>query len=140
MIFQWMKKIFDEDSATGSLTITPKLHCEMKKLDTLYNPVAKMIAKSNETVSSEMLFEQATIYDETGFDFEKDWNASASDASYFLTNITNITEINKLQLLEKPYVEPKTFQNAWWHLNPYQREILRAAIKKECGNMSIRQV
>ena len=38
------------------------------------------------------------------------------------------------------YTEPKTFDNAWNHPDPYQRKMWRNAMNKEYGDMNTRQV
>lgn len=85
----------------------PKLLRELKKLDTSYNPTIK----THETGREE------------------------SEAARLLVDITKVTNNQQDDSTKQQFEEPRTFQEAWYHPDEYQRKMWREAIRKEYRDM-----
>ena len=145
--------IEEEDSetittqATAQISSNKKVVRAMRNLESSFNPDAQKILEANqnnqedsEDTSSDTNAEEL----ETGRDdsvagrdeAETDPN---NELPNLIIDLANIATTNSADLVPK-YVEPKTFNEAWFHPDEYQRKMWREAISKEYRDMSTRVV
>ena len=145
--------IEEEDSetittqATAQISSNKKVVRAMRNLESSFNPDAQKILEANqnnqedsEDTSSDTNAEEL----ETGRDdsvagrdeAETDPN---NELPNLIIDLANIATTNSADLVPK-YVEPKTFNEAWFHPDEYQRKMWREAISKEYCGMRTRVV
>jgi hypothetical protein len=108
----------------------------MKKLDTSYNPIARNIVESHESVRP-VVNENAEGTTTGTIDKEE---SVIADVSNYLVDMAQVATDTDLVDSKPQYVEPTKFAEAWNHPDPIQRLKWRAAILKEWGDMDTRKV
>ena len=116
-----------EDEMTEE--VNPRVIRAARQLQAFYNPLANEIL--------------GTAEPQTGRD--QPYPTRANVAAGLVQEIENYMMELPKKLIKNvedsmKYTEPKTFDNAWNHPDPYQRKMWRNAMNKEYGDMNTRQV
>ena len=126
-----------EDSLPQNID-NPKVIRAMKNLQASYNPDAQKILdkQSEHTRDPNQSFHDSEI----GRD-ESQQNAEHTELPNLITDIADIAmPANESEMNQEIIIEPKNFNEAWFHSDPTQKDKWREAILKEHRDMDSRQV
>ena len=126
-----------EDSLPQNVD-NPKVIRAMKNLQASYNPDAqKILDKQSEHTKDP---NQSSDDSEIGRD-ESQQNAEHTELPNLITDIADIAmPANESEMNQETIIEPKNFNEAWFHSDPTQKDKWREAILKEHRDMDSRQV
>ena len=147
-------EIIEEEDSTSTKTQTtaqlgnnPKVLRAMKNLESSFNPDAQKILEANDnaqdnsvnTSSDSSAHESVIGRDESGTGRDETEISSNNELPNLIADIAKIATTKSTDLVPK-YVEPKTFIEAWFHPDEFQRNKWREAIRKEYRDMDTRVV
>eukprot|EP01082_Thalassiosira_pseudonana_P004207 g3736.t1 g3736 contig13:32484-34808(-) len=132
--------ISEGDTSEAENQTNPKLLREMRKLDASYNPDAHKVIESTKLNEEPIDDGTGRVSDVEGTDELSNLLIATDELSNLLMDITKVASSEKPTLLQLPYDEPKTWEQAWYHPDPYQRKMWRAAIMKKWNDMKKRNV
>ena len=147
-------EIIEEEDSTSTKTQTtaqlgnnPKVLRAMKNLESSFNPDAQKILEANDnaqdnsvnTSSDSSAHESVIGRDESGTGRDETEISPNNELPNLIADIAKIATTKSTDLVPK-YVEPKTFIEAWFHPDEFQRNKWREAIRKEYRDMDTRVV